>query len=799
MFALKVIDGLSAGVEIALKQNGVISVGRAADADGQIEDGQCSGKHFEVVWSETDGIQVKDLGSLNGIFLNGERVREPRRLKRGDFIQAGTTLIEVVVASQQVGAEVRVSDRAPALKGSATMMMSAADMQDAIANSRAQARVKQKDMGRAVVKTQMLTKDEIGKLMAEQPSGGHQKTMILQAIPAELIAQASQSGLAMLQQLLSTTPADSPAVAVVKKGASITPHAKSTLTLGRDARNDIPLVSDDVSGSHVRIVREPSGRFEMIDEGSTNGTFVNGKRVVRHYLNSGDLVQIGQWTATIAIMGPRIAIELQREGIKIDAGGGNIKVIKANDVGAKEWDPLHRNSVKSIKVDYKRDRAQMLATKKKGKSAADIAWNATSDTQRRALKGRLAWAGVITAPLMLVLMLFVTRLDALAPGAVGAHHASPEFIAKANTLDSKGAAVSCLNCHQGGQVSDQTCSTCHSEVAPTETHTFAGVTCFDCHAEHNGREFSPTAAAKIGCVGCHEGDPHDKLLTGTALSEKSQKAKHRAPVISQQKLQIDAFDVHKVHMSVEGRCLGCHAEGLKAIAADARKTCGTCHAQANPEPGQCITCHAQHPKSDVALAYLSEPTKPEERIKAARTNAGTLPIFLGLAVLMFVPITVIGFIKPKEKSEEEEVVEEKTGAAKPAAPAAALPAAAAPAAARPPPPPPIVAPAPPPPPPPSLPPAQAQQPAPQVQAPPPPPPQYQQPAPQFQPPPPPQYQQPAPPQAHGPTKTLMGTGAVDLVQAQGLTGPPWAKPANRAEYRPQMGPAGVPIPPPPER
>lgn len=60
MFALKVVDGLSAGIEIGLRQNGTISVGRAADADGQIEDQQCSGKHFEVEWSETSGIQVKD-------------------------------------------------------------------------------------------------------------------------------------------------------------------------------------------------------------------------------------------------------------------------------------------------------------------------------------------------------------------------------------------------------------------------------------------------------------------------------------------------------------------------------------------------------------------------------------------------------------------------------------------------------------------------------------------------------------------------------------------------------------------
>ena len=70
MFCLKVVDGLSAGIEIPLKQGGTTSIGRAQDADGIIEDQLCSGKHFEVEWT-TAGMILKDLGSLNGVFVNG--------------------------------------------------------------------------------------------------------------------------------------------------------------------------------------------------------------------------------------------------------------------------------------------------------------------------------------------------------------------------------------------------------------------------------------------------------------------------------------------------------------------------------------------------------------------------------------------------------------------------------------------------------------------------------------------------------------------------------------------------------
>jgi pSer/pThr/pTyr-binding forkhead associated (FHA) protein len=663
MFALKVVDGLSKGIEIPLRQNGTVTVGRTADADGQIEDGLCSARHFAVEWSEQSGIVVKDLGSLNGVFVNGERVREPRRVKRGDFIQAGTTLMELAVAVSHAGAEVRVSERAPAVKGAATQMMSSADLQDAIARTRAEARVKQKNLGRTVVKTQMLGRDEIEKLMAEPPTG-NAKTMVMQALPQELFVAANKAGLTLLTQLLHTTSADSPAIVLVKKGAAITPHAKSSVTIGRDARNDVPLVSEDVSGHHARLLKDASGHFDIVDEGSTNGIYVNGTRTVRQTLHSGDVVKLGPWVGTIAIANGRLAVEFERAGVKVADAEGVIKVVKADAVGAKEWDPLFRERPQHIKVDYKRDRAELLAKKKKGKSADDIAWTATSDTQRKVLKGRLAWAGVVVSPIVVTAVLVLTGFDALAPGAVGAHHAGPEFTAKAHeaaaaqgTSSRLGEHVSCVACHQGGAVKDAACAGCHAQ-APTERHTAAGLSCFDCHGEHNGREFSPTSAAKVGCVGCHEGDPHETLLTAGA----DKRARLRAPVISQEKLAIDAFDVHRTHMSIAGRCLGCHAEGLKPVAADARKTCGTCHAQARPEPDSCVTCHNQHPRGEEILAYLSTPVTPEDRLKAARADPGNGSILVVLALGICAPLTLIGLIKPKARSDEDEIVEEKVSA-----------------------------------------------------------------------------------------------------------------------------------------
>lgn len=62
------------------------------------------------------------------------------------------------------------------------------------------------------------------------------------------------------------------------------------LTLGRAAASDVVLDEQVVSGRHARIV--PPGT--VVDEGSTNGTLVNGRRIDgRVALRAGDLVQVG--------------------------------------------------------------------------------------------------------------------------------------------------------------------------------------------------------------------------------------------------------------------------------------------------------------------------------------------------------------------------------------------------------------------------------------------------------------------------------------------------------------------------
>ncbi len=88
-FQLVVLRGRSETQTIRLG-NGLTVVGRQDGCQLQIRSSQVSRKHCEL--SEKDGVLiVKDLGSSNGTFINGEPVppRQPTAVENGDEVRLG--------------------------------------------------------------------------------------------------------------------------------------------------------------------------------------------------------------------------------------------------------------------------------------------------------------------------------------------------------------------------------------------------------------------------------------------------------------------------------------------------------------------------------------------------------------------------------------------------------------------------------------------------------------------------------------------------------------------------------------
>ncbi len=65
------------------------------------------------------------------------------------------------------------------------------------------------------------------------------------------------------------------------------------VVIGRDAACDLPIVDDESSRHHAKIFLR-GGKTFLMDLDSTNGTVVNGRRVIEAQLFNGNIIQIGQ-------------------------------------------------------------------------------------------------------------------------------------------------------------------------------------------------------------------------------------------------------------------------------------------------------------------------------------------------------------------------------------------------------------------------------------------------------------------------------------------------------------------------
>ena len=92
---LEAVSGPIAGRRIEVRSGTILRIGRTAKSDYALsEDSYLSSQHFAI---ENDGAgsRVRDLGSSNGTFLNGERVTLEGALAEGDSITAGGTAFTV--------------------------------------------------------------------------------------------------------------------------------------------------------------------------------------------------------------------------------------------------------------------------------------------------------------------------------------------------------------------------------------------------------------------------------------------------------------------------------------------------------------------------------------------------------------------------------------------------------------------------------------------------------------------------------------------------------------------------------
>src|ERR1700743_1398187 len=93
-FVLRFIIGKYQGGEFPIATDKQILVGRARDLDRVLVEDMVSRKHARIAM-QGDQIWIEDLGSTNGTFVNGEKIKRAR-LKEGDRVLIGTSSLKVI-------------------------------------------------------------------------------------------------------------------------------------------------------------------------------------------------------------------------------------------------------------------------------------------------------------------------------------------------------------------------------------------------------------------------------------------------------------------------------------------------------------------------------------------------------------------------------------------------------------------------------------------------------------------------------------------------------------------------------
>lgn len=254
-------NGNFLGQELALKR-AIISIGREADNEVELDDDTISRYHAELAW-ENGQVYVTDNGSLNGVLLNGRRIRSSLPVNHGDVLDIGSHCFLLKLASKPV-----IPDDAddPLLKY----------VRRPVAN--------QRDMG----------KPASGSHVADQPSAGS---------PSALSPQTSKPAahpLDIAQQETSqiTWQAEQMHSLCVLRSGNQAGHSfllgRPKLIVGRGTECDIVINDVSVAPRHVQFTRQPTGDYVQ-DLASYAGSWVNGEPLrAPRLLRVGDVIALGR-------------------------------------------------------------------------------------------------------------------------------------------------------------------------------------------------------------------------------------------------------------------------------------------------------------------------------------------------------------------------------------------------------------------------------------------------------------------------------------------------------------------------
>ncbi len=265
-------------------------LGRSEDNDIVLANGHPSRRHARLILQDGE-LVVEDLGSANGTFVNGDKLDSaaPRALREGDSIKFDIDeyrieMVAPAIAEQADASEVEDSDRT---------MMRPAVTAESVATEKPPAPA-------AAVESPQPEPTEAPVVRPgawadpDAASSMEGRTELLDSSKLKALMGSAGEGLDSLGN-----DVDRPALIITSgslTGTLFPLDQGSVWLIGADPACEIVLEENNVSAKHAKL-RHNNGRWQLADQMTVNGTFVNGKKSTMSYLDSGDRLTFGSVTA----------------------------------------------------------------------------------------------------------------------------------------------------------------------------------------------------------------------------------------------------------------------------------------------------------------------------------------------------------------------------------------------------------------------------------------------------------------------------------------------------------------------
>ena len=302
-----------------------ITIGRQEGNTIRLTERNVSRRHARLV-RQNGHVLVEDLGSYNGIRINGDKIQGQVPVHEGDLIQIGDYDLAVQSEQAQAAQSTSTSSTSPLLPVNAGMA-EADGLEKTAQRAAAAMTIKLPDLNATspalpIVSeaSQTLSGDEDGPEEADpddvQSASGESDTGRRQSTAIIRMDQVEGN---RPRTVVDIDPSEAPRLVVLNTEFAGREFAciRSELKIGRIEDNDIALDHRSLSRTHCKIVREDTGEWRVVDMQSANGLMVNGEPYAQSALRTGDTLELGHVKFKFVGPGESFTLTASADGVQV--------------------------------------------------------------------------------------------------------------------------------------------------------------------------------------------------------------------------------------------------------------------------------------------------------------------------------------------------------------------------------------------------------------------------------------------------------------------------------------------------